>query len=356
MKRLWIGLAIVSFVAACTPAALPSPSPSAETNASPEPTELDMVATSPTVIPSLDPEPRGGRPEWAFEPVPIPPLTSPPPTRGDLPIQGRREENGVLVTIRLERNPMPAGEPTWLFASVENRGPDNVIWWHDGCATPVWAGGPLDARWREGLSMSGDAALFKRYALGLGFEAGPVPLRVRFTPVQYIGQGQVGCADLGIADEIEPGQILESRLRWNGLVGPELGLPPSGPVELIGTFGYFWRASQGQPDDIPERRIEVELDAWIDPGKPSDQLDPPEIIDVALTDKTFATWFATKQFANGVEDYVRYLPEPVLWHVGVIEWNTPGIPQLTYLVIDPITGSILDRVQRPWDFKTDHKP
>ena len=85
-------------------------------------------------------------------------------------------------------------------------------------------------------------------------------------------------------------------------------------------------------------------------------LDPPEIVDVAPTDETFGAWLATKEFGNGVENYVRYLPDAGQWHVGAVEWNAAGGAELTYLVIDPFTGSILERVQRNWDFQTDSKP
>jgi hypothetical protein len=252
---------------------------------------------------------------------------------------------------------MPAGEPTWIHTSVENTGRDAIVWFHDGCANAVWVWGQMEARWREGLSMIGDPAQFKRYVLGLGLDrAGPAPISIRFVPEDHVGRGSVGCADIGISDEIAPGQVLERRQQWSGLAAEALGLPPAGPVRLDPVFGYYWRASEGQPDNIIDRTIEVSLDAWVDPGKPDSHLDPPEVIDIALTDPHFAAWFADRDFANGVEDWVRYLPDAETWEVGVIEWNTPGGSRLHYLVIDPIDGTITDRVDRAWGQQTDPAP
>jgi hypothetical protein len=262
-----------------------------------------------------------------------------------------------LVTIRLDRNPMPAGEPTWITTSVENTGQDAVSWFHDGCANPVGVWGQVEARWREGLQMIGDPAQFKRYALGLSLDLeGPAPIYIQFVPEDRVGRGSVGCADIGITDEIAPGEVLERRQQWNGQAAGALGLAPAGPVRLDALFGYYWRASEAQPDEIIDRTIEVSLDAWVDPGKPEVHLDPPEVIDIALTDPQFAAWFAERDFANGVQDWVRFLPDANAWEVGVIEWNTPGGSRLHYVIIDPIDGTITDRVDRAWDQRADPMP
>ena len=47
----------------------------------------------------------------------------------------------IRVTVTLQRNPLPAGELSWVKTKVENIGDTNVTWFHGGCATPVgsWA-------------------------------------------------------------------------------------------------------------------------------------------------------------------------------------------------------------------------
>ena len=65
--------------------------------------------------------------------APTPTPTLPP---GPLARIAMIEANGVRVTIELERNPMPAGEPTWVTTTVTNTGRDDVIWLHGACAHP----------------------------------------------------------------------------------------------------------------------------------------------------------------------------------------------------------------------------
>lgn len=275
----------------------------------------------------------------------------------DLPLGARWESDGVLVSLLLDRNPMPAGEPTWIHVEVKNTGSDDLIWFHDGCAMPVRVWGQMDARWREGLPMSGDAGRFKRYALGLSIDRpGPPSLFLSFTKEEHIGLGGVGCADVGLSDTLEPEQTIERRLQWNGLVHPRLDPAPAGPIQLVGTFAHYWRAARGEPANLADQTIEVTLDAWIEPGKPPTQLDPPEVVDIALMDPAFAARFATKDFANGVEEWVRYLPTLDRWQVGALEWNTSMGPRLNYLVIHPVTGEVEDRVDRPWIQETDGWP
>lgn len=263
----------------------------------------------------------------------------------------------MLVTLRLDRNPMPSGEPTWIEVSVRNVGPDTITWFHDGCADPVTIRGRMESSWREGLPMRGDSALFKRYALGLDLDGpGPVPVNLVFVPEDRVGRGPYGCDSIGLADTIEPGQVLERRLQWNGLAADALGPAPAGPVTLDAQAGYFWRTSEGEPTDIPSQTIGLTLTAWVDPGPPGGRLDPPEIIDVALTDPEFAAWLATKAFANGVEQWVRFVPAEGHWEVGAIEWNPPDGARLMYLEIDPFSGVITARVDRAWDQQTDPMP
>ncbi|HSL33543.1 MAG TPA: hypothetical protein VK871_07825 [Candidatus Limnocylindrales bacterium] len=47
------------------------------------------------------------------------------------------EQDGVRLTIELERNPLPAGEPTWLTTTVANTGPDELRWITDACDIDV---------------------------------------------------------------------------------------------------------------------------------------------------------------------------------------------------------------------------
>jgi hypothetical protein len=267
--------------------------------------------------------------------------------------------NGIRVTIALERNPMPAGEPTWIDLAVKNTGSDEVTWFSDGCQILVSVGGTMAGGWRQGLPQSGDNGQLKSYALGLGLQGrGPIRMPIYFTAEPFIGIGGFGCADLRMGDTIAPGEVRTSRARWDGLVYPALGMPPEGPVRLVASARYLYRTADGEPARLDDAVIDVAINAWIAPGKPSDTLDPPELIDIALADAWFQEWFSTVDFADSVEEWVRYQPASDRWEVGALQWYEPTEDQATlrYVVIHPATGVIEDRVERLWIDDVDPMP
>jgi hypothetical protein len=76
-------------------------------------------------------------------PVPTPDPTLP---TGNLETTASVERDGVRVRIELDRNPMPAGEPTWVATTVTNIGDDDLIWLHGGCAISVGVNGRMNGR------------------------------------------------------------------------------------------------------------------------------------------------------------------------------------------------------------------
>lgn len=251
------------------------------------------------------------------------------------------------MTIDLERNPLPAGEATWATVSVRNRGRDAVTWFHDGCAIPVWVGGEvIGARWRQGIEQTGQAGHFKERLVD--HEIGRV-VRIDFRPEHFVGQqGKIGCADVGIADTIAPGDSITQRARWDGMADHALGLPPSGAVDLTGWADFFFR--DPQPADIMAQRIELEGRAWIVDGKDPSWLDPPEVIDAALTDAAFVEWLQDKRLGYGMEEFIRFDQEAHLWNVGVVIY---GRDILHYVRVDPASGAVVDTVERPFVWQVD---
>jgi hypothetical protein len=317
----------------------------------------------PTVLPdpTATPSPRPtSDPDHGVEFVPTPQATAVPrPMPSELPLRARREVDGIRVTIALERNPMPAGEPTWINLAVKNTGRDDVTWFSDGCQILVGVGGVMEGGWRQGLPQSGDNGQLKSYALGLGLSGrGPMRIPIYFTPEPFIGVGGFGCADLRIGDTIRPGETRKSRARWGGLVHPSLGMPPEGPIRLVASARYVHRTARGEPARLEDAVIDVPIDAWIWPGKPEGTLDAPEVIDIALGDPWFQAWFQTVDFASGVEEWVRYLPSTARWEVGALRWYEPTENEATlrYLVIHPETRAIEDRVERLWIDDLDPMP
>jgi hypothetical protein len=262
------------------------------------------------------------------------------------------QKDGVRVTVTVDENPLHAGKPTWLTATVTNIGRDVLVWFHDGCAIPVSVFGQLaGAQWRPGTAQQGELERFKDYAVG---HSGDLGIRIYFTPEAYIGKGGIGCADVGIADRIAPGGKITRRLQWNGQAYVQDGPPPSGPVRLLATFEYYWRASKGEPANITDQKITVPIDAWVVDGR-IDLLDPPEIVDAALAAPAFADFIRARQVGNASEPVLRFDSATGLWTVGLIEY-AGSVSRLHYALVEPQTGQVQAIGDRDWDFKIDGNP
>lgn len=272
----------------------------------------------------------------------------------DLTTVATVEENGIRVTITLERNPMPAGEETWLTTQVLNTGEDDLVWFHDGCAITVGVEGAMqEARWRPGLGQEGVAGDFKRMTMSRqSLEAGIV--RIRFVPQNFIRKGRYGCADLGISETILPGEAIGQRARWDGQADLRLGPAPSGRVELHAVAGYFWRERDGEPEDIPEEgSIRLRHQAWIADGRDRTLLDPPEVIDAALADPAFVEWLAKKDLGSGHDPVLWLDAEADLWEVGLLEYD---VRRFHVALVHPRTGEVVKTIERPWDPDVDGYP
>jgi hypothetical protein len=263
------------------------------------------------------------------------------------------ERDGVHVRIALERNPMPAGELTRVKTEVRNTGSDTLVWFHDGCATLVSVYGVMADDWRPGIEQTGVARTFKDYALDLAYRENPLRAPViQFVPEWAIGKGSYGCADLGLADEIAPGDSMTEERIWDGQDGRRLGLPPVGPVTLTASFQFYWR--ERGPHQM--KSIEFEVASFVTDGVDRSWLSPPEVVDAALDDRAFLEFLGTQNLGSGRDEILWYRPTLRAWEVGVLVWYEEATPTLHLVVVDPVTGEILDRVDRPWDEGADGFP
>jgi hypothetical protein len=208
----------------------------------------------------------------------VAPATPATPPAG-LETRFRTERDGIRVTVQLDRNPLPAGEPTWATVAVTNIGQGILSWTHDGCAIPVAVRGHLPgASWRPGQAQTGPSAEFKERVI----EQMADGIAISFVPEEMVGVGRIGCADTAITDTILAGRSITQRAQWDGMAYLRLGLPPSGPLTIRGWAGYYFRGRHEPPNVLEEGVIELDGDAWIVGGKDPSWLDPPEVIDVAL--------------------------------------------------------------------------
>jgi hypothetical protein len=309
-----------------SPEATPTPSPP---SASPEPTPTPRVVT-----PSQ---------------APVPP-TPPPAPPNDLETTTTIERDGIRVTVTLQRNPMPAGEPTWADTVVTNVGTDNVTWFHDGCATPVYVWGTMPgAGWPPGREHPPRVQPFKDRLVDYTI---PESMFLRFGREDRVGRIGGGCADIGIADTIPPGGSVQQRRVWDGTLEPRLGLPPAGPVEIGIQADFYWRGDE-EPESIVDQSITGSMEAWVVGGRDPAMLAPTQIIDAALANRPFADLIATKNLGNGMSEVLWYWPERDVWEVGVLEYAPRRIVGIE---VDPRTGSFIRTFERPWNPDVDGYP
>jgi hypothetical protein len=167
-------------------------------------------------------------------------------------------------------------------------------------------------------------------------------------------KGSYGCGDVGIEETIAPGATIEQRARWDGAAGLLLGPPPTGPIDVVGSFRHYWRQSTGEPADLSALPpLEVRLPAWID-GRVTGIIDPAEAIDAALADQRFVDVLESRDLWNANEPVLRYDPAAAAWQVGLLDHGDHPIVHL--VTLDGHTGQNLGFVERAWDFDVDGFP
>ena len=267
------------------------------------------------------------------------------------------ERDGVRVKIELERNPMPAGETTWVTTTVTNVGRDDMIWFHDGCAISVGVNGQLEnARYRAGAALPVPLQTMKRYLLDVrAFRDGDI--WVGFTPERFIGKGSFGCSDVGISDRVRPQASISQRAQWNGLgyiYGPP---PPTGPIDLVGSFRYYWRTTAGEPEDIIKQVIDVHVRTWVVGGNEG-LLDPGEAVDAALADPRLPRFLAQLELRNANEPFLRYDLATSTYAIGVlVDGDPPQTPSMLHTaIVDARSGDVVGFVERIWSWQVEGNP
>jgi hypothetical protein len=271
---------------------------------------------------------------------------------GRLPRRVVHEADGIRVTIELARNPLRSGVPTWVRSTVTNTGAADLTWSHDGCAIPAGVSGTMIGVGRRIGQPLAEAPAYKADTLESAGGAGPIT--IDFVPEPFVGlAGSYGCADIGISETIHPGGSISQRGRWDGFAYGRLGPVPSGPVRMRAWAGYYERTTDRSHRTKP---IVFTFPAWILPASGKQTLDPPEAIDVALTDRAFATDVASVDLHSGHEPTLWYRPRAGLWEVGYVAWE-PEPPTMHTVLVDARTGTIARPfTTRPWNERRDGFP
>jgi hypothetical protein len=258
------------------------------------------------------------------------------------------------VEVELQRNPMPAGERSWVKITVTNRGRTDVTWLSDGCADIAYVRGASAVAWSMGEAQPGNLGKFKTYAVG-GQIAAPSPFATFwFVPEDKLGRGSYGCGDVAHLRTLAPGESRQQTRWWSGVSLLNRALLPAGPATLSVSTDTYWR--DRDPDRDPGAVITFEVPAWIEASDSAARLSPAEIVDRALADQGFARFVETQEIANGRESIAWYRPDRDIWEVGVLPWYETKPPRIHGVIVDAKTGAILGPLDREWNPDLDGWP
>jgi hypothetical protein len=292
-------------------------------------------------------EPPTPSPSTSASPQPTPP--------SDLARVVVKERDDIRVEVELQRNPIPAGEPSWIKVRVTNEGRTDVTWSHDGCADPAYVRGVSGPAWPMGEKHPEQLELFKTDVLGGSIVAAPDPHgSLAFVPKKYLHSGPPDCADLATGETIKPGETIRATHWWSGFTTQNRALPLAGPATILAVAGYYWRGAE--PTDITKQVIKLKLDAWISSDKAADRLSPAQAVDAALTDREFVQYVDTQEITNGRATIAWYDADRDLWEIGVMPWYETDPPQIHGVLVNAVTGAILGPLDRPWDEDVDPFP
>ena len=262
------------------------------------------------------------------------------------------EEDGIRLSMTIERNPVVAGEPVWITTKLTNTGKDDLISYNGRCDAAVYVSGVMkDQVWRDGLPAGPqDYEDFKYYTTRWRIDDGPT-IRLEIEPKGSIGTGGYGCSEMGWSDHIPPGKTLTDKSRWDGYAQWQLALPPSGVATITADLASYKRAGASR-----RKSISASLDVLVVDGLADDRLHPMEIVDAAVADPGLAPLL---RLDGGIEPIVQYDADLDLWNVGVLEDNgrTPYWElRFTGGLLDPVTGEVIAIIERPWIVGRDPGP
>jgi len=323
---------VAAFAVGCL-APVPPPGPANSPAASRTAASAQLVA--PTISPTATPIPGPAERSAAFDGPDGPDATLEP---ADPALRRATvDANGIRVTVEIERNPMRAGQATWVTTTLTNTGRDTLRWITDGCSIHVGVRGEMPMHWSAGFVQAGAEKTFKDWAFTSEIPGPEQPIWLNLTPEPFVGQGDFGCADVGILHSLETGRRIRDRHQWDGDAAPNQGPPPSGPAVLIGTFRSWWR---GPADlDLTNDAIIVRLPVQIVDGRDPRFLSAGQAVDVALTVPAFRRLLEAHP---SIQDWempviVQFKKAVPAWQVGFKTHDGGSI----LVDIDPLTAKVV---------------
>ena len=253
------------------------------------------------------------------------------------------EEDGIRVTLVLDRDSTAVGQRVWADVTVENTGSDVVYWGHSStCDWPagVQAWSAVEPPPFGRTDWPGDQGVLKNVTVWPG-----TSVSFGFTPAELVDlEGNFGCTTDLVLDELEPGQDKSARFAWD-TIGPGGAPPPSGQYVAESVFHYMGRGTL-EPDANPSV-LSVTARVALDVAGPDrEYLSSGEAMDRLLADPDFTEVLAANPRQRWTGADLRWKNET--W---VLELRLDTPTEAILATIDAITGAVSDIqvVQRPSD-------
>ena len=265
-------------------------------------------------------------------PAPTPSASLPPAE----PVANSIEDQGIRLTLTLERDRISFGDRTWADVTVENIGADIVYWGHSG--TCVFAAGvtafpdlPEEVPYGRD-DWPGDSGILKTITVDSRAFPGH-----GFTPEGWVDfEGNVGCtSDLQIS-EINPGEVVTYRAAWDG--DAPYGRPATpGSYRVDATFNYMSRGAPPAGDlGTAENAVIVSVPMNVD-GAAIGYLAPGEAVDRILEDPSFQAHLADAPRRG------RWLESALTFQDGswVLSLYLEGPTEAIVATVDAVSGEVI---------------
>ncbi len=300
-------------------------------------TAVREPSPSASIAPSAEPSPSvaAASASATAEPSPSVPLAR--------PVTEQVEEEGIRLTVTLDRDRTEFGERIVAETMVENIGSDVVFWGHSSsCVHPV----SIRVRPDDPESPSygredwpGDSGVLKQVMVDKR-TTGSDP-EFSFLPAEWLDSDEnFACtSDLQVS-ELAPGESLPQQLGWDTLGHYEMP-PPPGSYTVDATFHFMSRAAPPRGEVGTDAfSVHLTVPLAID-GPEVDYLGPGEAVDALLADPAYQAQLADAplrrwlqsdiEFADGRWETALYFKasatevEPVQALVATIDARTGAV-------------------------------
>jgi hypothetical protein len=269
-----------------------------------------------------------------------------PPVPPAEPITRTVEDQGIRLTVTLDRQRTVHGQRVIGVATVENVGEGTVFWGHSStCAYPVALAARPDDPAPVDLGRSdwpGDLRILKD--VSVHHWIGTTDITYGFLPqswLDFTGPGQLACTSDFVLSEIPQGGSLEHVVGWDSLGYHDMP-PPPGSYTVDAAFAFESRGAPPAGDGPADRlmvRLALPLEivgpavVWLSPGQAMDRLFGDVRFTQRLEEAPRGRW--TRQdltFEDGFWNFALYLTETD---------RDSEIVEALLARVDAVTGEVL---------------